>query len=266
MNRITRLLPTSTTVLGPNRVEAIAGTSAKARDGHIVDMRGMDLSAFMRSGTILWGHDPDQPVGVPVSCSVDSAGNLRVTVDFAPEGTSPRADEIRNLVKAGIVRNMSIGFDPIDMEPLDPRNPRGGQRITRCELLEISFVSVPADTGAVVTARAGRSGKTLSGANANALRQAHRLADQCRSTIEGVLGDAGEMGEPDGDEFAQRQRDLRRMEVQHLQNSAPIISPEHARRLRQLSALELSPANLAVIANDREHRQRELRALERRMR
>ena len=49
---------------------------------------------------------------------------------------------------------MSISFDPLDGEPLDPRKPRGGQRFVDWELLELSAVSVPSDVGAVVTARA----------------------------------------------------------------------------------------------------------------
>jgi len=158
MSRMTRFLDTQTTVLGPLRVEAVAGTSEMARDGHRVLMSGMDFSTFMRSGIILWGHDPDQPVGVPVSCRVDTAGNLRLTVDFAPEGTSERADEVRRMVKSGVVRNLSIGFTPLEAEPLDPRNPRGGQLIKRSELLEVSFVSVPADAGAIVTARTAVAG------------------------------------------------------------------------------------------------------------
>jgi hypothetical protein len=87
-------LDTSTSVL-PEPVEAIAGTSNLARDGHVVDMRGMDTQAFMRAGTILWAHDQQQPVGNPVSCYVDGGGNLRIVVDFAPEGVSSTADEIR---------------------------------------------------------------------------------------------------------------------------------------------------------------------------
>jgi HK97 family phage prohead protease len=222
MNRITRLLPTSTTVLGPNRVEAIAGTSAKARDGHIVDMRGMDLSAFMRSGTILWGHDPDQPVGVPVSCSVDSAGNLRLTVDFAPEGTSPRADEIRNLVKAGIVRNMSIGFAPIDMEPLDPRNPRSGQRITRCELIEVSFVSVPSDTGAIVTARAGSGRRALPDADYEERQRELRRMAKIQAEYDA----------------AERQRTAREMQSRMYHQEAEVAEMQERHRRARKAALE----------------------------
>lgn len=254
MSMITRLLDTSTSVLGPNRVEAIAGTSNLARDGHIVDMRGMDTQAFMRAGTILWAHDQQQPVGNPVSCYVDGGGNLRIVVDFAPEGVSSTADEIRRLVKAGVVRNMSIGFEPVETEPLDPRNPRGGQRILRAELLEVSFVSVPADPGAVVTARAARAGKALSASNEQALRDAHQLADQCRSTLAGVLDGActdaqrGQLG------FERRQRELDAINlaagaspalrehqqlIERAKAAAARGNADHAQRLRDLADLSL---------------------------
>lgn len=242
--RITRFLNASTTILGPNRVEAIAGTSQKARDGHIVEMRGMDTSAFLRSGTVLWGHNPDAVVGTPVAGRVDASGNLLLTIDFAPEGVSDRADETRRLVKAGVVRNLSIGFDVIDATPLDPKKPRAGLRVTRSELLEVSFVAVPANSGAVVTARAARAGKVLSGENAGALRDAHDLAERCRSTIADVLDGAGE--ERDAD-FERRQRQCEALALRQTHHEQEIEIASPAFRQQQVKALKGELARL----NDR---------------
>lgn len=259
MNIMHRLLDTSTSVLGPYRVEAIAGTNTKARDGHVVDLRGMDIAAFEQNGTILWNHDPCEPVGVPVSCRKDAAGTLRVVIDFAPAGASEKADEIRNLVKAGIVRNLSIGFHPLEMEPLEPRQPRGGLLIKRSELLEVSFVSIPSDPNAIVTARrhpGARAGKALSGANAGALREAHRLAEQCRSTIEIVLDGAGEVAEPDDDEFAQRQRQAAVLRLQIPAHT--VVDQERADRRTAAAKLGAINRDMSFAA-----RQRELAALRR---
>ncbi len=264
MTVMTRLLESHTTALGPNRVEAIAGTSNKARDGHIVRMSGMDTSAFLRSGTILFNHDPSKPVGIPVSGRVDSGGNLRLVIDFAGEGLSKHADEVRNLVKAGILRNLSIGFDPLEMEPLDPRNPRGGQLITRSELLEVSVVGVPADVGAVVTARSGRSGKVLSGANAAALRDAHDAAKRCHSILADVLDGAGESG------FAETERrglsaEYRRRQVESLRLAGVPHKIDHnsdfGRRQRQLDVLSRSEAVLIAEEVKRAERSRAVRQL-----
>ncbi len=154
-------VPASAEFQTPTRVEVIAGTSNRARDGHIVEIRGMDFSAFLRSGTILWCHDQKCPVGRPLTCQVDASGNLRVTIEFAPEGASETSDEVRALVKAGIVRNVSMSFLPLEQTPIDPRKPKAGSKISRSELWEVSFCSVPIDTGAVVTHRFNPNGDRI---------------------------------------------------------------------------------------------------------
>lgn len=62
-------------------------------------------------------------------------------------------------MKSGVVRAVSIGFDP-DFKtaiPLNPSRPHGGMRFVKSELLELSIVSVGADPGATVVARSASS-------------------------------------------------------------------------------------------------------------
>lgn len=139
--------------LGENEVEVIISTSALARDGHILEPSGCDLSNYKNNPIVLWQHNPDVPVGRATDLAVEG-DKIRARITFAPNGISPKADEVRGLVKNGIVSGVSVGFDVIDSEPLDEKQPRGGQRFTKWELLECSFCSVPADPGAAVTARA----------------------------------------------------------------------------------------------------------------
>ncbi len=157
MSTIRKLVRLQATEVAPNRTHLIAATSQLARDGHVLEPTGMDVSSFLRVGTILFDHDPKIPVGVPVAAEINRAGDLEVEIEWAPEGVSAKADEIRGLVKAGILRAGSVGFDPIDTTPLDPSRPRGGQHITKSDLLELSIVSVPADTGAIVTQRSDKA-------------------------------------------------------------------------------------------------------------
>jgi HK97 family phage prohead protease len=168
--------------LGENEVEVIISTSALARDGHILEPSGCDLSNYQANPIVLWQHNPDVPVGRAADLVVEG-DKIRARITFAPVGISPKADEVRGLVKNGIVSGVSVGFDVIDAEPLDPKQPRGGQRFTKWELLECSFCSVPADPGAAVTARAQtkeknamttqtRAGKKLSAATKKQLDDA----------------------------------------------------------------------------------------------
>lgn len=144
--------------LGDDEVEITLSTDGLARDGHVLVPQGGRLAEFKANPIILWSHDPAQPVGRASDVRVE--GNKIVArVQFAPTGVSPKADEVRGLVKSGIVRGVSIGFVVRDATPLDPRKPYAGQRITDWELFEGSFVSIPADTGAGVTARAAAQEK-----------------------------------------------------------------------------------------------------------
>ena len=143
----------------PNRSRFVAATSQLARDGHILEPRGILTDNFVRSGTILFDHDTATPVGTPAGVAINDEGNLEIEIEWAPEGISPEADKVRGLVKAGVLRCGSVGFDPLETSPLDAKRPKGGQHITRCDLLEFSIVSVPADTGAVATQRALKRGE-----------------------------------------------------------------------------------------------------------
>jgi HK97 family phage prohead protease len=168
--------------LGENEVEVIISTSTLARDGHILEPSGCDLTNYRVNPIVLWQHNPDVPVGRATDLVVEG-DKIRARITFAPVGISQKADEVRGLVKNGIVSGVSVGFDVIDAEPLDPKQPRGGQRFTKWELLECSFCSVPADPGAAVTARAQtqekkpmttqtRAGKKLSAATKKQLDDA----------------------------------------------------------------------------------------------
>lgn len=143
----------SVEALGPREILAIAASDQLARDGHILEVDNLDTKNYARNPVILANHDGDSPIGVAVAIGV-TGGKLFVRIRFADEGISPEADKWAALAKGGVVNALSVGFDPLEMEPLDPKQPYAGQRITSSELLEISLVSVPADPAAVVTARA----------------------------------------------------------------------------------------------------------------
>jgi HK97 family phage prohead protease len=154
MTMIRKLVPAQIKALGEDEVEVRMSTAAVARDGHILIPQGGKFENYKKNPVVLWNHDTEGfPVGRSEQITIE-AEEIVSRVRFPPAGISHRADECRGLTKSGFINGVSVGFDPEDGEPLDPRNPRGGMRITEWDLIELSFCCVPVDTDALVTARA----------------------------------------------------------------------------------------------------------------
>jgi HK97 family phage prohead protease len=140
--------------LGECECAGVASTAQLARDGHVLVTGGIQLANYKRNPVVLFSHDPESPVAVCTALNLQG-DKLLCRIQFPEAGVSQLADQTCALVKAGVLRGLSVGFDPGDTEPLDPsRGARGGLRILTSELFEISIVSVPADTGSMITDRA----------------------------------------------------------------------------------------------------------------
>ena len=150
-------IPTQIRILADNEVSVIMSTADVIdQDNYSLDPRGCDLTRYAKNPVILWSHNVYSPIGQASNIVVGNS-DIRANITFAPTGISPKADEVHGLVRAGIVRGTSVGFDVHESEPVDPKKPFGPRRATRWELLECSFVAIPADTGAMVTARNRRN-------------------------------------------------------------------------------------------------------------
>jgi HK97 family phage prohead protease len=148
-----KTLSVETEALADKRqIRVICSTGQVDRSGDVVVQTGIDVSNFAGTRTVLWNHDQDQPIARCVEIGI-KAGHLEALVEFPEAGVSAKSDEIYGLVKAGIINGVSIGFIPLDAEPVDGKSPRKGLRFDKSELLEFSLVSVPANPGAIITQR-----------------------------------------------------------------------------------------------------------------
>jgi HK97 family phage prohead protease len=134
------------------QVRAVFSTADTDQMGDQVVQSGIDLTAYRNNPIILWSHSPATPIARCITVGLDG-GNLAGLVQFPPAGTSALSDEIYGLITNGIVSACSIGFQPTETQPLNPQKPYAGQKFTKSVLYEISFVSVPANSAALVTER-----------------------------------------------------------------------------------------------------------------
>lgn len=119
--------------------EVVITTENVDRMGEVIKADGWELEYFMKNPVVLWGHDHyGLPVGI--ATSIDRVDNTLVAKGkFAP---TEFGQTVRRLYDLGIVRATSVGF--IEKE-------RQGNLITKAELLEFSFVTVPANPMALST-------------------------------------------------------------------------------------------------------------------
>jgi HK97 family phage prohead protease len=143
--------------IGERECAGIASTAQRGRDGHVVVPSGIDSDNFELNPVILFSHDVERPVATCTSLTVLSRGTtdekLACRIRFPEVGTSDASDQCLALIKAGVLRGLSIGFNPVETEPLYPSRPYDGLLIKTCELLEISVCAVPVDAGARITER-----------------------------------------------------------------------------------------------------------------
>ena len=116
---------------------------------------------FMGSGRapLLVDHDPTDQVGVVDKASLGTDRVARANVRF---GKSTRAEEVFQDVMDGIRSNVSVGYRINSME-LDEEAEADGDvwRVMDWTPMEVSFVSIPADTSVGVGRASNEEFETL---------------------------------------------------------------------------------------------------------
>ncbi|MFA5777623.1 MAG: HK97 family phage prohead protease [Parcubacteria group bacterium] len=123
--------------------EAVISGIKTDRYGDTIDPAGWELKAFNKNPVILWAHDHYTPtIGRATKTWVEGK-ELKMKGEFAP---TPFAQEIKTLAENGFLRAFSVGFRPLDYKFND-----SGVDFLKQELLEVSWVNVPAYAEALLT-------------------------------------------------------------------------------------------------------------------
>lgn len=119
----------------------------------------------------LWQHDKERPVGHITHAQISDneiavRGRLERPFEGAPASWAERLNVAWADIKTGLVRGLSIGFKPLEWEPIKGTY---GNRFTKWTWLELSAVTIPANTDAsilTIKSIAAREEQAASGRNA----------------------------------------------------------------------------------------------------
>lgn len=135
----------------------IASTSKKDRLGDEIVQDGWELKNYHRNPVHLFAHDSRSlPIGKAIK-TVLERNQLVQRIQYTPVRGFDLPDVVFQLIVAGSLRGISVGFVPLEFEFLEDGS--GGRRFVRQELLETSIVPIPANPQALVTGKTFAAGE-----------------------------------------------------------------------------------------------------------
>lgn len=110
------------------------------RDQEIVNVDGMDITAYQKNPVLLWNHDFSEVRGKVISISKDNNG-LYVRAEM--QRLTGKEADFENVLY-GNVKSFSIGFIPYEYQYLDD-----AIEITQSEMIELSIAPVQSNRSAL---------------------------------------------------------------------------------------------------------------------
>ena len=123
-------------------ITGIASTPSTDRVGDIVEPKG---AQFKLPIPLLSQHDHASPIGDVTEAKVTDAG-IEIVGKIAKNTGLDYVETAWKQLKSRLVRGLSIGFRPLDVEPLK----EGGYRFKQWEWFELSAVTIPAQAEATI--------------------------------------------------------------------------------------------------------------------
>jgi len=134
---------------GKRRFSGLATTPSVDRAGDIVEPKGAEFALPI---PFLWQHNSHDPVGWITSAKVTAKG-IEVEGEVAavaePASLKDRLDTAWAMLKAKLVRGLSIGFQPIESSRIEGTF---SYRYMKWAWLELSAVTIPMNADASITA------------------------------------------------------------------------------------------------------------------
>lgn len=129
------------------RVTVVVSTNRVARDGAIIESSGWDLATYDKNPVVLWAHNDRE---MPIARTVKSTMTPTELIQVHEFDTDPASEVVWSKVARGFVNATSVRWIPGETATRRV-NGRDVLVFTKGhQLLEVSYVSVPADADALV--------------------------------------------------------------------------------------------------------------------
>lgn len=129
-------------------IEAIVGSSDVVdRMGDTIDQDGWILDNFKKNPVILWGHNVREdrpPIGKATKVWLEGIRKKKLMFSVKFDLQDTFAADIYRKIREGFINAVSVGFQPLEW--LD-------NEFLKMDLLELSFVPIPANPQALVSIR-----------------------------------------------------------------------------------------------------------------
>jgi len=147
VDRAYSLLDIKSVAPAGRRFSGIASTPELDRGGDIVDPAGV---TFRNPVTLLWHHDPRQPIGTAILTATAQGILFDAEIPEIEElGTlKTRVDEAWQSIKAGVISGVSVGLRVLEAGA--DRVRAGARRISKSEIAELSLVTIPMNASASI--------------------------------------------------------------------------------------------------------------------
>lgn len=164
-----------------------------------------DLKRYLENPIVLWDHNMTfdsgtLPIGTMRKLEVNKDNQLVGELVLASEKANPRAEQVFQLIKEGILRGVSVGFYPRDVR-YEKHDGRQVLVLSNNELREISLTPVPSNPNTLIQLRSRAAerkpvmDKDKKKDGATQKRGAAPLSDP--AAIEYILGAVDESSIPD---------------------------------------------------------------------
>lgn len=143
-------------------IDIIASTSALDSYNTKIEQSGWVLDQFRKNPVICFQHDSGGGFfgagankGLPVAKALPETvriegDKLLMRIQFMAQDVDAFSYKIFRMIQAGFLSGISVGFDPLEWKD-EESEPHGRVRIfTKCRLMEVSVVTIPANDEAMV--------------------------------------------------------------------------------------------------------------------